>query len=114
VYEDKLSDEVIRELWAQHFPKRLDDVISKTLCLAFCLIVERRAADNVIADENLLVQVHRTLNSLGIPRDEFYPVEKEKPRPSKSRIRTDYRRADPNTFNSPVPRQSTCAGNIRG
>jgi len=40
-------------------------------------MVEQRAADNAIDDATLIVQVHWVLDSLGIPRDEFYQVEKE-------------------------------------
>lgn len=75
--DDKLSNEDIRRLWAKHFPKRLEDPKSKTLCLAFYLVVEERAARNTTDDEDLLVEVHEALNYLGIPRDEFYQVERE-------------------------------------
>jgi hypothetical protein len=75
--EGKLSNEEILDLWTKHFPKRLDDPKSKALCLAFCLIVEERAACDTADDEDLLVKVHEALARIGIPREEFYQVEKE-------------------------------------
>jgi hypothetical protein len=41
VKREKFIDDDIRQLWAERFPKRQDDAWSKTLCLAFCLTVER-------------------------------------------------------------------------
>jgi hypothetical protein len=41
--DEKLSDEEIRELWAEHFPRWLNDIKSKTLCEVFRLVVERRS-----------------------------------------------------------------------
>ena len=75
--EDKLSDDEIRELWAEHFPKRLDDAKSKALCRSFCLRVEQRAARDATNDEDMFVEVHQALASLGIPRDEFYQAQLE-------------------------------------
>lgn len=40
--DEKVSDDEIRELWTQHFLKRLDDV--KTLFEVFRLVVEQRTA----------------------------------------------------------------------
>jgi len=75
--DEKLSDDEIRELWAEHFPKRRNYRKSRTLCRALCLMVEQRAATDAIEDENLLVQVHRVIHYLGIPREEFYQMEKK-------------------------------------
>ena len=75
--DDIVSDDDIRWLSAQHFPKRPDDPKSKAVWLAFCIMVEHRVAHNVSDDEDLLVKVHETLIALGIPRDEFYEMEKE-------------------------------------
>jgi hypothetical protein len=57
-------------------PKRNDDVCSKTLCLALCLIIERKAARNV-GDGDLIDEIHHMLAVFGILQDQFYEVEKE-------------------------------------
>jgi len=75
---DWIEDKDIGTLWAEHYPKRMDDVKSKTVCLAVCLIVEQKAARNASADaEDLFDYIHRSLVALGIPKDQFYNVEKE-------------------------------------
>jgi hypothetical protein len=77
VKREKLIDDDIRQLWAEHFPKRQDDSWSKTLCLAFCLTVERLAARHASDEDDVLPKVHEALDVMGIPRDEFYQLEKE-------------------------------------
>jgi hypothetical protein len=77
VLDEKLSDGEIRELWAENFPKRHDDAKAKAICMLLCGIVERRAAYDAINAENALVQVQRLLITIGIPREEFYQVERE-------------------------------------
>ena len=57
-------------------PKRNDDVCSKTLCLALCLIIERKAARNV-GDGDLIDEIHQMLEVFGISQDQFYEIEKE-------------------------------------
>ena len=74
---DKLIDGDIGQLWAEHFPKRQDDPWSKTLCLAFCLTVERLAARHASDEEDVLPRVHEALDVMGIPRNDFYLLEKE-------------------------------------
>jgi hypothetical protein len=75
--EGKLSDEEIRELWAKHFPKRHDDVKSQTLCEIFRLVIERRAADYAQRQDEIIEEVDHEFAAVGIPRSEFYQVEKE-------------------------------------
>jgi hypothetical protein len=58
------------------FP-RLDDVKSRTLCLSFCLIIEQRAADLSASEDDIMDKIHEILVKLGIPKEEFYAVEKE-------------------------------------
>jgi hypothetical protein len=72
--EEKLSNEEIRELWSEHFPKRLDDTKSRALCDIVRLVVERRAA---WYGGDPIVCLRHALASLRIPRDEFYQFEKE-------------------------------------
>ena len=57
-------------------PKRNDDVCSKTLCLALCLIIERKAARNV-GDGDLIDEIHQMLAVFGISQDRFYEIGKE-------------------------------------
>jgi len=71
-YMERLSNEETRAIWDKHYPKRLDDVKSKVLCMSLCVLVEHRAAASAIDDENVMVQVYRVLHHAGIPRQEFY------------------------------------------
>jgi hypothetical protein len=72
-----LPSEVIRELWSEHFPRRNADPWSATLCLAFRLTVEEVAARQVSGRDDLIHRVREVLAVIGIPRDEFYQLEKE-------------------------------------
>lgn len=73
----KSSVDVVRELWIEHFPKRKANAWSGTLCLAFCLTVEEVAGRQASADDDLVDKVHEVLVAIGIPRDEFYQMERE-------------------------------------
>jgi hypothetical protein len=57
-------------------PKRNDDVCSKTLCLALCLIIERKAARNV-GEGDLIDEIHQMLAVFGISQDQFHEIGKE-------------------------------------
>jgi hypothetical protein len=79
VKREQLTDDEIGVIWERHFPLRLENPMSKAVCLAICLIVEEKASLNATGDEDLLVGVDRALISIGIPRDEFYQAELERP-----------------------------------
>jgi hypothetical protein len=72
--EDKLSNDEIRELWSEHFPKRLDNTKSRALCDIVRLVVEQRAA---WYGGDPIVCLRHALAILRISYDEFYQVEKE-------------------------------------
>jgi len=74
--DDRIEDQDIGPLWAEHYPKRIDDVCSKTLCLALCLIIERKAARN-FGDGELIDGIHHMLAAFGISKEQFYELERE-------------------------------------
>jgi hypothetical protein len=79
VKREQLTDDEIGVIWARHFPMRLENPMSKAVCLAICLLVEEKASRSATGDEDPLVEVDRALISIGIPRDEFYQAELERP-----------------------------------
>jgi hypothetical protein len=73
--EDKLAPDEVARLWAKSFPKRHDDIKAKGLCMVFAQMVEILASQGDEEDE--IVNVQEALKFYGIPREEFYQVEKE-------------------------------------
>ena len=49
---ERIEDKDMAPLWAEHYPKRQDSVVSKALCLTICRIVENKVARNS-SDERL-------------------------------------------------------------
>lgn len=74
---DDLDDDEIRELWTLHFPRRRHNVRSRFICDIFRRVVENRAAATGASDQDLLFELNNVLDSIGIPRAEFYQVEME-------------------------------------
>jgi hypothetical protein len=52
----------MKELWAEHFPKRLDDMNSRTVLENLVTVVLERAHEG---------ETYYTLRALGIPKIEF-------------------------------------------
>ena len=52
----------MKELWAEHFPKRLDDMSSRTVLENLVTVVLERAHEG---------ETYYTLRALGIPKVEF-------------------------------------------
>jgi hypothetical protein len=59
---DNLSHQQIEELWAEHFPKRHDNAVSKALVESLVDVVLQRAHEG---------ETYYTLRALGIPKLEF-------------------------------------------
>jgi len=59
---DRLSSQQMKELWAEHFPKRLDDMSSRTVLENLVTVVLERAHEG---------ETYYTLRALGIPKVEF-------------------------------------------
>jgi hypothetical protein len=64
-----LSDKEVATLWAEHFPKRNDDVKSQTLILVFALMVENRAR-RTSPDGAWPDRINDACVALGIPKAE--------------------------------------------
>jgi hypothetical protein len=69
-------DPLLARLWAEHFPKSKESGVSKTLCMAIALILEDKA-QAFATDEDLIDTLHHLLERFGIPKDQFYELEKE-------------------------------------
>ncbi len=65
-----LSDEDVAKLWAEHFPKRNDDAKSKTLILAFALMVENLAR-RTTPQGDWSDRIHRACVTLGVPKADY-------------------------------------------
>ncbi len=59
---DNLSSQQIKERWAEHFPKRHDNLASKALVESLVKTVLQRAHEG---------ETYYTLRALGIPKLEF-------------------------------------------
>ena len=65
----------IGPLWAEHYPKWKKSAASTTLCMAIALILEDKA-QAMVTNDDLIEKLHYVLNCFGIPKDQFYEVEK--------------------------------------
>jgi hypothetical protein len=73
-----IEDSDIGPLWAEQYPKWKTSAASKTLCMALALTLEDKAR-SLVTDDDLIEKLHSVLNYFGIPKDQFYEVEKELP-----------------------------------
>jgi hypothetical protein len=67
----KMSD-----LWAIHYPKRDENVMSKTLCLTLYYMVTDRAY-TIVDHEDWSDKLHVAIVFFGVPQKQFYQFAKE-------------------------------------
>jgi len=74
---EKLSDKKILNLWAKHYPQRLNATESRTLCMAICGMVEDCAS--AIEDSRIgwWDKVVQALSQMGIPISQYDQVKSE-------------------------------------
>jgi hypothetical protein len=77
MFENNLTDGNICELWKKYFPKRHRDEKAKFACEVLRQVVEQRAAHTGAQEKDLLFELSHVLDTIGIPREEFYQVERE-------------------------------------
>lgn len=68
--EGKLIE--IRELWAEGFPQRHENVRAFGLRQTLREVIEQRAAEYAQQADDIVEALHHELDSIGIPRGEFY------------------------------------------
>jgi len=66
----------IESSWAEHFPKRLVDAHSKTVCARICLILSHKAQHETIAG-GWSKKLHFVLRKFGVPKNQFHRVKRE-------------------------------------
>src|SRR5687767_1764243 len=74
---DRLSSQQIKELWVEHFPKRLDDMSSRAVLENLVTVVLERAHEG---------ETYYTLRALGISKLEFDRFRAEQNLPSRSML----------------------------
>ena len=71
-----IKDRDISRLWAEHYPKSKTSVVSKAFCMIIAGILDDKA-QAVTTDDDLIDKLLRLLGHFGIPKDQFYEIEKE-------------------------------------
>jgi type IV pilus biogenesis protein CpaD/CtpE len=73
-YEMKpIDDADIETNWAEHFPKRLVNGHSKTICTYICLIVSHKAQHETA--ERWSKKLRLVLRKFGVPEKEFHRLK---------------------------------------
>jgi len=73
---ERIEDGDIGPLWAEHYPKWKESAASKTLCMVFALMLEDKA-QSIATDDDIIEKVSYVLNCFGIPKGQFYDLERE-------------------------------------
>jgi len=71
----RIDDVDIETNWAEHFPKRLVNGHSKTICTYICLIVSHKAQHETA--ERWSKKLRLVLRKFGVPEKEFHRFESE-------------------------------------
>ena len=73
---DPIEDADIESSWAEHFPKRLDNGHSKTVCARICLILSHKAQHET-AKKRWSKKLRLVLRKFGVPENQFHRVKSE-------------------------------------
>ncbi len=73
---DTIEDEDICRYWSEHFPKRTDNVRSKTLCLTLFYVIADRA-HSIYPQGDWSDKIQHALRFYGVPKEEYYEVGKD-------------------------------------
>ena len=71
-----MEDTHIGSSWAEHFPKRLVNGHSKTVCAHICLILSHKAQHEKTAG-GWSNKLHFVLRKFGVPKNQFHRVKRE-------------------------------------
>ena len=69
-----IEDADIKSIWAEHFPKRLVNGRSKTVCTRICLVLSYKAQHETGGWRKKLRMV---LRKFGVPENQFHRVKSE-------------------------------------
>jgi len=70
-----IEDADIESSWAEHFPKRLGNGHSKTVCAYICLILSHKAQHDTAGDWSKKLRL--VLRRFGVPENQFHRVKSE-------------------------------------
>jgi len=70
-----IEDADIESSWAKHFPKRLDNGYSKTVCARICLILSHKAQHETARGWRKKLRL--VLRKFGVPENQFHRVKHE-------------------------------------
>ena len=73
---DMIKDEDICRYWSEHFPKRTENVRSKTLCLTLFYVIADRA-HSIYPQGDWSDKIQHALRFYGVPKEEYYEVGKD-------------------------------------
>jgi hypothetical protein len=68
-----IEDADIERSWAEHFPKRLVNGHSKTVCAYICLILSHKAQHETAEDWSKKLRM--VLRKFGVPENQFHRVK---------------------------------------
>ena len=71
---DPIEDADIKSIWAEHFPKRLVDGRSKTVCARICLVLSHKAQHET---GDWRKKLRMVLRKFGVPENQFHRVKSE-------------------------------------
>jgi hypothetical protein len=75
IADDRIDDDEIGPMWAEHYPKHKSHVFSKALVIVLCKIL-RNKAQHGIAYGDWSDKCHHVLVQFGIPKEQFQEIEK--------------------------------------
>jgi len=74
--DDKFEDRDIGPLWAEHYSKRADSVMSKTLCLTLFYVIADRA-HSIYPHGDWSDKLQHALRFYDVPKEQYYEVGKD-------------------------------------
>jgi hypothetical protein len=74
--DDKIEDGDFGPLWAEHYPKRADRVMSKALCLTLFYIIADRA-HFIYRYGDWSDKLQHALRFYGVSKEQYYEVGKD-------------------------------------
>ena len=70
-----IEDAEIESSWTEHFPRRLDNGHSKSVCAYICLILSHKAQHE--SGKHWSKKLRMVLRKFGVPENEFHRVKGE-------------------------------------
>jgi hypothetical protein len=74
--DDRIDDCDIGPWWAEHYPKRIDNILSKALCLILFYVIADRA-HSIYPYGDWSDKLEHALRFYGVPKDQYYEIGKD-------------------------------------